>query len=474
MTDRSPSAGAARALHAHEVQELAAWERTEGLFDYRLGGIPLWRLIRSRYFGAYLSRAGVRGLDNYNRPQLASLVHFLAGVGRSLLHALRLRRYKHLVIGFARRRLDGGVWVDTFFDPLIDLMGPADTLCIERPFIGRHFRPAHTRHLLYYDWVKALATVAGRFFSWLPGLRVRADASVDALARIVAAKAGVTPKSVRRSLLRAYTEFLVERQCARFVTARVAPRTLLLINRGINHGLIAACRERGVKVYELQHGVMHVNGYKQGTRYDERIDPHGFLTFGECWNRFDWGVPKDAVRVLGYRYIWQQRERQRRSGQPRGDAVMLVSEPGCWQELTRPFSEIVARHPDRQFILKLHPQDVGNWPSRYPAGLAKNVTVADDPSADLYDLFGECRAVVGYGSTVLYEASFFGLKVCLLNEDGTNPSEAVRYVGSYNFYEYARPEDFDRMLESDRTDESMDGNPFFAAFDAAAFRSLLE
>lgn len=471
MTARSPSAGVARTFHAHEVQELTAWERDEGLFDYRLGGIPLWRLIRSRYFSAYLSRAGVRGLDNYNRPRLGSLLHFLGGVGRSLIHTLRLRRYRHLVIGFARRRLDDGVWVDTFFDPLIDIMGRADTLCIERPFMGRHFRPAHTHNLMYYDWIKAVASLLGRFFPWI--VAFRADTRLNALAQVVAAKVGTTPESVRRSLSRAYVEFLVERQCARYVVARLSPKTLLLVNRGINHGVIAACRERGVRVFELQHGVMHVNGYKQGTQYDEHIDPHGFLTFGECWNRFDWGVPKDGVKVLGYRYIWQQRERQRRSGQPRGDAVMLVSEPGCWQELARPFSEIVARHPDQHFILKLHPQDVGDWPTRYPVGLVGNVAVVDDPSADLYDLFGRCRAVVGYGSTVLYEASFFGLKVCLLNEDGANPSEAIRYIGSYNFYEYVRVEDFDRMLKSGRADESMDGNPFFAAFDDAAFKALI-
>jgi hypothetical protein len=471
MTDGSQPAGPTEALHAHLVQELAAWEHDQGLFDYRLGGIPLWRLIRSRQISGFLSRAGVRGLDNYNRPKLADLLHFLGGLGLSLVHTMRLRRYRHLVVGFARRRLDGGAWVDTFFDPLIDIMGRDDTLCIERPFVGRHFRPARTQHLMYYDWVKAVAAAAGRVFYWVVGLRSRAP--VDALAKIVADRLGTPAQSVRRALLRGYADFWVERQCARFIVDRVAPTTLLLINRGINHGMIAACRERGVKVYELQHGVMHVNGYKQRTRYDEHIDPHGFLTFGECWNRFDWGVPKDAVQVVGYRYIWEQRQRQRLSGPPRGDAVMLISEPGCWKELAQPFSEIVARHPGTQFILKLHPQDVGDWPSRYSAGLAANVTVVDDPSADLYDLFGRCRAAVGFGSTALYEASFYGLKVCLLNADGANPSEAIRFVGSYNFYEFAKAEDFDRMLESGRADESRDGNPFFAAFDDALFKGLI-
>ena len=245
-------------------------------------------------------------------------MRFLGGVGLSLVHTLRLRRYRHLVIGFARRRLDGGVWVDTFFDPLIDLLGHDDTLCIERPFVGQHFRPARTQHVMYYDWVKAVATLSGRIFFWIVALR--ADASLEALARVVADRVGAPTKSIRHSLCIAYTKFGVELRCARFIVDRVAPRTLLLINRGINHALIAACRERGVKVYELQHGVMHVDGYKQGTQYDEQIDPHGFLTFGERWNRFNWGVPEDAVKVIGYRYIWQQRERQRQSGQAPGDA----------------------------------------------------------------------------------------------------------------------------------------------------------
>ena len=454
-------------LHAGEVRALSEWEREQGLFDHRHRGIPLWRLIRSGYISAYLDRTGVRGRDNYNRPGVRNALHFVAGIVRSIIHAFRFRgRYRALVVGFARRRLERGVWVDTFFDPLIDVLGQETTLCIERPFVGRHFRPARTRNLKYHDFVKACATLAGHVVSRLPQHKAP---GVEALASLVSERLGVPVARVRRSLWQAYARFWVERQFARAIVARAKPEVLLLVNRGINHGMIAACRERGVAVYELQHGVMHVNGYKQGTRYDAAIDPQGFLTFGECWNRFDWGVPE--VAVLGYRYIWEQRERLRASERPRGDAVMLVSEPGCWQELAA-FSDIVAGNPDIRFILKLHPQDVGGWPARYPCGLAGNVTVIDDPSADLYDLFAECRAVVGYGSTVLYEASFFGLKVGLLNADGKNPNEAIHYAGSYNFYTLAAPGDFRNMLESPRVDESAEGNPFFAAFDADLFRRV--
>lgn len=454
-------------LHASEVRALSAWEHEYGLFDHRYHGIPLWRLIRSGYISAYLDRTGVRGRDNYNRPSVSNVLHFVVGIARSILHSfIFCGRYRNVVIGFARRRLERGIWVDTFFDPLIDVLGQDETLCIEWPFVGRHFRPALTRNLKYYDGVKACAALAGCVVARLPR---RAVPEMEALASLVAERLGVPVARVRRSLWKAYARFWVEREFARAIVTRAKPKVLLLVNRGINHGMIAACRERGVAVYEIQHGVMHVNGYKQGTRYDAAIDPQGFLTFGECWNRFDWGVPE--VEVLGYRYIWEQRERQRAAGRPRGDAVMLVSEPGCWQELTD-FTDIVAAHPEVRFILKLHPQDVGNWPARYPCGLDTNVTVVDDPSADLYDLFADCRAVVGYGSTVLFEASFFGLKVGLLNRDGKNPNEAIRYIGSYNFYAVTAPDDFGAMLASARVDESVDGNPFFAAFDAALFQRV--
>jgi hypothetical protein len=471
MSDEPLHRGPVRTLHEH-MEDLMTWERTEGLFDYRLNGIPLWRLVRSGQISAYLRRAGVRGRENYNRPQIANVVHFIAGVACSLAQTLRLRRYRYLFIGFARRRLDGGVWVDTFSDPLIDLMGRQDTLCIERPFGGRHFRPARTRHLLYYDWIKAASLVAGRLFAWIVALRGKA--SVNPIADLIANKLGAPAKPLRRAICRAYMQFWTERQCARFILRRVSPKAMLLVNRGINFGLIAACRERGVRVHELQHGVMQFTSFKHGTRYDERIDPETFLTFGECWTtQFDWGVPRGGARTLGYRYILEERTARRRTRRTAGSSVMLVSEPGCWQELSRAFGEMVARHPEVHFILKFHPQDIGDWRSRYPVGLAANVTAVEDPAADLYDLFGECRAVVGYASTVLYEASFFGLKVGLLNENGLNPSEALRYIGRFNFFELAVVEDFGRMLASDRLDESKEGNPFFAAFDQALFDELI-
>src|SRR5690606_14491587 len=117
--------------------------------------------------------------------------------------------------------------------------------------------------------------------------------------------------ALERVVGRTLVRFRVESALFAWVLRRVRPRSVFLANRWTNFAVINACKRERIPVYELQHGAVNVDSFKFLTPHDERIDPTGFLLFGDYWRRYDWGLPADRVHVIGHRYIWQRRERAR-------------------------------------------------------------------------------------------------------------------------------------------------------------------
>lgn len=433
--------------------------------------VSLWRLIRVPVIERHLAMRHGRGRSNQNRVPLRRIPSVAASIARSICHLSRLGRRQYLVLGFPRRTFEEGEWVDPFSDPLIDLLGPDKTICLEKPFGGEHSRPPKTRDIIYYDWVTALTLVASSMAFFVPLIVFRRQ--ISELAHRVHRMTGIPSRGTGRMAAKAIVRFWLERALARRLLSVVRPRAMLLTIRRHHHPLIHVCKIRGIPVYELQHGAIAEGGYKASTPYDSKFDPDVFLTFGEYWNKAEWGLPVGSVKTIGFKYLVDRRAGLAGRFTVRGKKVMLVSQPHLSRVLEPAYSWIVEHFPAVEFILKLHPQDVGRWWERYPCGKKDNVKVQAEASPDLYSLFAECSCVIGYDSTVLFEASFFGLVTGILNEDGTNRCAALEFAGRYNFFEVRDLEQVGQLLRVMPEPLDRDDHPFFAEFDEDRFLQLM-
>jgi hypothetical protein len=447
-------------------------EREHRLDQVSVFGVPLWRLIREQVVDAHLSSGQGRSRSNQNRVPANRIPHVIGGVLRSLAHLSRLKRREFLVIGFPRRRLDNREWIDHFSDPIIDLLGPDRVLCLEKSFVGEHCRPPKTRGIVYYDWVTGLNLVASSLFFVIPWIVYGRE--ISELASRASRVVDTSPRRIRVLAARALVRFRIERAVSRLLLAVVRPRVVLLTLRRHHYAFISMCKARGIPVYELQHGTVAEHGYKSRKIYHSWLDPDVFLAFGEYWKTADWGLPAETVRTIGFKYICDRKAELARGPPARGRKVMLVSQPHLAGGLGTAFGTIVRTYSDVQFLLKLHPQDVDRWWQRYPFGQEPNVQVLTDRGLDLYSLFTECSAVIGFDSTVLFEASFFGLKVGILNFDGRNRCAALQFVGRFNFHEIRDSKQVADLLRTPPSPGESGDNPFFAKFDESGFLGLME
>lgn len=353
-----PAAGAGReneraVMTADEAQaEIARIEAARDLLRYKVDGWCVWPLLRLAV-GKQL-----QGLVFAPQTPVTRAQRLRVAAG-DLPGAVRLRRsdylVKSMVSGLADR--DGDAYRDVWFHELLEaLPGAVKIDGVNSPTLLSH--RARARHP---------AAMTTELFGLAAGVlgRLRAPAGLEDaaahLANDLAEELGpdVLPApAVRAALLRFYW---MKRAYA-LLLARVRPRWVFTADPGEN-ALAAAARERGIRVLELQHGLVYGAHHAYGwtgyaVPYREQMPiPHRVLLYGEHWRRelARYGFWGDALRVVGSLRVDAHRARPRPPGQGR---MVLVASQGIDTERVAAFlAEFLRREPDPELrvVVKLHP-----------------------------------------------------------------------------------------------------------------------
>ncbi|MGI9589981.1 MAG: hypothetical protein ACR2P8_01330, partial [Myxococcota bacterium] len=401
------------------------------LFDRTLGDLHYWEMTRYPVFCDLAIERGLWGRGD-GEPAEARQAPARAGWGARFGFAFeQLRRLPRgrlpdagaplLMVGHPRRkRRDDGQWWDLYLDPVADQcrsLGLASVF-VEPPHRGRfHYAPAHTPDLVYLD----------RHIAWArarPGrrLEVKRDeavelAGLDAALRSELGGAASIADTARRVLQRFRDDHCMWSR----ILERVGPRAVFFTAGAGQEGLVAAARERGVRSIELQHGTP-VAG-KLNYDYDTGAKPRRFFAdhfavFGDYWKRRNrWPVAPERVFELGCPFF--QQASRALAGTPKRREVVFLSQATVGRSLARFAAELAETLDERwRLVFKLHPEEIGEWRSRYPQLVDTRIEVVDDREAELHPLLARAEFQVGVYSTALYEGIGLGCKTVLVAAHG--------------------------------------------------------
>jgi hypothetical protein len=331
-------------------------ESRHDLWQLRLDGWSAWVLLR------WAVAMGLAKLPfTYPRARLARQQRLALAVG-DILGWLRLGPSTVLVQGYSSALLEeeGGRFKDIWLDDLVRRL--QSVVKIEqvnsRQFLDRH-RHALVPGLMTTELLDALCSVL---------LRVRRPVAASAvgrqLAQLLRLELGTEAPSVA-VIETTLAVFHWKRRLWARVLARVAPRVVLITDPG-EFALVAAAKERGASVVEMQHGI--IDRYNPSYSWPAAAVPHRaampipdlMFLHGEHWRRElagaqFWG---DALRVVGNpRVDLYRSERARRHG---GDKRRLVfTSQGIAVKEAADFlarcMELARGTVELEVVLKLHP-----------------------------------------------------------------------------------------------------------------------
>lgn len=252
-----------------------------------------------------------------------------------------------------------------------------------------------------------------------------------------------------------------------------------------NKALVAACKDLGIEVIELQHGIIskyHL-GYsypsenitlKSGTYEHIAYFPNKILSFGDYWKDASaYPIKKHAIFSVGFPYF-EDNSKKYKNVSKKKNQILFISQGVIGKYLSEFACDLASTLEGYDFIYKLHPGEYSTWNENYPklveADKLDNFSVIDSNEPELYKLFAESEYQVGAFSTAIYEGLAFNCKTFIVDVPGVEYLDDL--VEKKIVVKVRNPNDMVNKLK-DLDLEEYDADFFFKNYDEQLLEDVL-
>ena len=398
----------------------AVWgvERELGLLDWRIDGVAIWPVVRMRVFHDLTRRSGLLGDPHPVRRTRSAKLRL---IGRHLVALVRhnpfLRRRRYDAVVVPHHRKLGGV--EIYSDQLRSELGER-ALVLDSNINGTALRGADT-----LDFFTSYAGVRGRLRERLRGPgsalsaadRERVTAVQDALEKRTGLRVPLVGL-VGREL----SKHLLLRRIHRTLLRRRGVRTVYVVVAYFHQHLVAAARDLGLRVVELQHGT--ITPYHLGYSYPGRPvvadQPDELWTFGPYWAETVDLPASMTSRVIGAPFVRRLTDGEARAKDPR--LAVFVSQGTIGRELLPVATKLAELRPELSVVFRLHPSehrsDYAAPVAAGPANLRLSGGRGDVAAETTYELMAAATYLIGVSTTALFEGMVLGCRTVVVDLAG--------------------------------------------------------
>ena len=397
------------------------------LYNKEIDGFHLWVYERAEFIWE-IERKKYALNTGHSMPKESVLERLwrIAGMfGNAFFHSWTSGRHVNvLFLCHERRVLIDGQYECIYTDQIAECL--SDSISLERPHHGRHYRPPRTRHLYYTDRVELKKTLF-----YLVEMKLRLDKYRKIRSRIEQILVEPLKELMELYEVDCEMEYFIQLALAGYYDYQYKCRAYDKLLRKLHPKMIievvgynADCmivneiaKTMSIPTVELQHGATgreHIGyNYAQGVVLQQA--PDYFLAFSDFWIDTARGpIPENCQFAVGYPYLERQSKRYKevtlRETDPR--IILFLSQGPVGERLSAIAVQLRQLLPQKEYriLYKLHPNEFLGWRDRYPELYASGLEVIDNNSKNLYEYFAMCSMQVGgFTTTAIYEGLCFGL-----------------------------------------------------------------
>ena len=407
-------------------------ERRENLYDWKVGGISVWVLMRSRLFRTITQNANLYDwatakkfempvdAEPYAGTNSAKLL-WAAANGRPKAPASaiepdfrNLKSFRAIVVPFATRSASNPL-EEKFSQPVVDALG-ADALVFGAGQWDKLSNRPRLEDLnaLFIKRYGTFASIAVRLM-----LRKRDYAKYQRVVEFLEREVGASMAPYNRFPRWILRTFSAERRGYRKVLAATSAKTVYMVNAA-RMPFQAAAQSLGMKVIEIQSGVFSKYSLQFSWPGSPSVDylPNEILTWGEYFTAGIEHAANQNIRVIGSTDEFdsvRDANIERNSKQ-----VVFLTQPLVGADILRAAIEFSRTKPKLNVIVKMHPRnDLEEFTGiiESEGGAPANMSLVQSQRSSL-EIIAESEVAVGAFSTALIEAAGLGTKVAILRLPG--------------------------------------------------------
>ena len=403
------------------LDKLLFFESDRKLFDIRVNDVYLWQYLRHNIFEEILIKYKYR-----DRIPSSRYVERWELNQRQLLQKETIGNVDNsshrdvLIIPHGRRFLDEDGFYKCIYTDLLSKNIADSYYLLDTGDIFRGFLPINNINVLYMDipeW-KQKNNIKSKTDKRLDEtiIEERIIKPIEEFFNI--RFSDETIYRIKRESWICVSEYPVYISYYKWLLKKIKPKIVLIVcyYSLARMTLCEIAKEEGIPVVELQHGFInsvHID-YNFLRREIVKSFPDYIFLFGEYGKKARFPIDKDRIISVGFPELEQKISHIRISAK-REKKVLFISSISyelavCANELSKMLED-----KDYSIIFKTHPLEVYNWKSRYSGLLDRdNIKVECTMEKTVYDLLNEVDWVVGVGSTSIYEATAFNVRIAVM------------------------------------------------------------
>ena len=428
-------------MDAEEIHENFLKLETEiDTFDITIDDVPIWERIRFNVHRQIMREEVDWGVDepdstSRRRRQARRLWMGL----KNIVHRNPLFVSEHDILYWGhkrRKKLSDGLWWDIYCDPIHEALPEQDYVHFELPNGPAHHTPAKTPNLQYLDLIQVSVGIGEKLGLLSTSIPTNDKNKLGNISDEIESVYGVdvpVEKMVRDEL----TQRAGLRPMYRRLLKSVDPDVVVLVVHNGKETFIETCKNLGIPVVELQHGILteYEYAYSYPGFRTKQTFPDYLFTWGTFWNdRVEFPINDQYVFPIGYPYLEMKADQYRDLTDT--NQTLFISQPNIGKDFSKVACE-VASNPRvvSNIVYKLHPYEYDIWESRYPWLECSGVDVIDSDNPSLYELFASSNKQVGVFSTAIYEGIYFDIDTILFNLPGVENLDHLYNNGVAEFAE---------------------------------------
>ncbi len=404
-------------------------ERRENLYDWKIGGISVWVVIRSRLFRTITQNSNLydwntaKKLDVTDDQRLwtgrnTAALLWKAATGRASKPLpgepdfTSLGSKTSIVVPFATRDAQ---LIEKFSKPVTDALGESALVFGVGTWDKLSSRPR----------LEDLNEMFIRKYGFISSLLVRLlvtkkeHAKYARVVKYLEETVGVSLAPYDKFPRWMFRQFIAHRHGYRKILKATSAKTMYMVNAA-RMPLQAAAQSLGIKIVEIQSGVFSKYSLQFSWPGSPKVDyvPNEIWTWGEYFTAGIEHARNQVIRVVGSTGEFD--EVRNKHIARKNSQVVFISQPLVGIDILRAAFEFAEAKPKLNVIIKLHPRndlDEFNREINARGGLPKNCSMIQNERSSL-EVIAESAVAVGAFSTALIEAAGLGTKVAMLQVPG--------------------------------------------------------
>lgn len=408
------------------------YEYDKKLFDDKINNINYWYYIRENIYEKLNNQINKNCTISNNSPK-HSFIHYLKLLYNLIINyffynpLLFLKKKDVLILSCSRRIKDDKSYECIYTDIISKNLKPSYYV-FEEAFEYIHLKPVATKNLRYLDYIKVNSAIKKRLFKLFKiNKLVQVDRiKIKELVEDINLKFSV---SISKHEIIAFVEDTLQSYNCTYsyyekILKKVKPKaiieichyefTKLLINE--------VAKNNGVKIIELQHGVIGTN--HEAYNFYEKINiksyPDYIFLFGEYWKKnARFPIENSNLMVTGFPYF-ENKIKSIKKRVVQKKIILFISQPGIGEELSNLAVQLkTSLQQDKyEIVYKLHPLEYYDWENKYSNLTNNAISVIAKSNESVYDYFNISYCQVGVYSTAIFEGLAFNLKTIILKTYG--------------------------------------------------------